>query len=339
MADGGEGTVEAFLASTPGAVPRSVVVEGPDGRPVSARWALLPPGAAAHDPSAEPGATAVLEIAQTSGLGLMDGRRPLEAHTRGLGQALAAALDAGASRVLVGLGGSATSDGGAGALQWLGARLLTSHGRAVAPGNAGLGGLDRVDLTGLRPLPPGGVTMLTDVRGPLLGERGAARVFAPQKGASPAQVETIERNLARFVGCAAESRPDAVALAASPGAGAAGGTGFGLGLWGAGVRPGAEEVGARLGLTEAVADADLVITGEGRFDAQTAEGKVAAHVASVARGSGVPVALVAGIVAVEPDGFDAYAELASLAGSAAASSADAARWARRAGRLLAVRRG
>ncbi|WP_285114571.1 glycerate kinase [Leifsonia sp. fls2-241-R2A-40a] len=331
MADGGEGTVDAFLAAVPGAIQRTVVVDGPDNRPVTARWALLPAA------EATPGGTAVIEVAQTSGLGLLDPLRPLHAHTRGLGQAIAAALDGGVSRVLVGLGGSATTDGGAGALVALGARLTTRTGADIADGNTGLGTVAAVDLSGLRPAPEGGVVLLTDVRSPLLGERGAARVFGPQKGASPGDVEVMEVYLENLVRRTAEHFPSATALSERPGAGAAGGTGFGLSLWGATIRVGADEIAAQLKLPEAVRAADLVITGEGRYDEQTGEGKVAARVASLAREADVPVALVAGLVAIEPQGFADRVELTSLAGSAAASLADAANWARRAGGVLAAR--
>ncbi|WP_431246265.1 glycerate kinase [Leifsonia xyli] len=332
MADGGEGTVDAFLASAPGAAGRSTAVEGPDGRPVSARWALLPPT------GSDGGPTAVLEIAQTSGLGLMHPLRPLDGHTRGLGRLIVAALDAGATRILIGLGGSATSDGGSGALQEIGARLTDERGGPIPPGNAGLASLAHVDLTALRRTPEDGVTLLTDVRSPLLGERGAARMFGPQKGASPAEVETLERNLTRFVRCVATRRPDADAVSVRPGAGAAGGTGFGLALWGADFRAGAQEVAARLGLPAAIREADLVITGEGRFDEQTREGKVAAEVASLASAAGTPVLLVAGSIAADPAGFADQVELSSLAGSVEASVADTVRWARRAGEVLAARR-
>ena len=164
-------------------------------------------------------------------------------------------------------------------------------------------------------------------------------MFGPQKGATPSQVEGLEANLAHFLRQVTRMRPDAVDLAESEGAGAAGGTGFGLLLWGAEVRPGADEVGRLLGLPEAVRDADLVITGEGRFDEQTREGKVVSHVAALASSAGTPVSLVAGVVETAPDAFTDVAELRTLAGSAEASYADVVRWARRAGELLASRWG
>ncbi|ANF33422.1 glycerate kinase [Leifsonia xyli] len=330
LADGGEGTVDAFLAGAPSSEPRTATVEGPDGSAVRARWAFLP--------EAE-GGTAVVEVAETSGLGLLDPLIPLEAHTRGLGQLIAAAVRAGSTRVVVGLGGSATSDGGSGALAALGARFLDADGRPVPPGNVGLGVIARVVLDGLPPAPPRGVTLMTDVRSPLLGPRGAARIFGPQKGATPAQVNTLEANLARFVDQVAAVRPGAVGLAQREGAGAAGGTGFGLLLWGAEIRPGADEIGRLLGLPQAVRAADLVITGEGRFDEQTHEGKVVSHVAALARAAGKPASLVAGVLGIAPDGFADVAELSALAHSAQASRADAVRWARQAGELLASRWG
>jgi len=283
------------------------------------------------------GETAVIEVAQTSGLNLLDPLRPLEAHTRGLGQAIAQALREGVSRILVGLGGSASSDGGAGALAALGARFTTGDGTTTRDGNAGLSWIEAADLRGLPPLPEGGVVLLTDVRSPLLGERGAARVFGPQKGASLAEVETMEENLANFTRRIAEHRPEAASISAAPGAGAAGGTGFGLALWGATTTSGADEIAVQVELPDAVRGADLVITGEGRYDAQTGEGKVAAHVASLARDAGVPVALIAGLIAIEPVGFADRVELTSLAGSAEESVADTAKWARRAGEVLATR--
>ncbi|WP_426518995.1 glycerate kinase [Diaminobutyricibacter sp. McL0618] len=330
MADGGEGTVDAF-ADVDGAIVVTTTVEGPDGLLVDARWVRLPASADAPD------GTAVVEIAGTSGLGLLDPLLPLDAHTRGLGQAIGAALDSGVSRILVGLGGSASTDGGAGALQALGARLLSDDGTDVPGGGRGLGALATVDLSLLRRLPPRGVVVLTDVRNPLLGARGAAGVFAPQKGATAADVVVIEANLRRFRDCAAADDATASALSEEPGAGAAGGTGFGLMLWGASVRSGATEIAERVGLPAALADADIVITGEGRFDAQTSEGKVASHVVGLARAAGVPVLLVAGSIAAHPGMFADHAELAGLAGSATESFEHPEQWASRAGAELAAR--
>jgi glycerate kinase len=318
LADGGEGTLDAFESAVPGAVRHELIVPGPDGQPVPASWLLLP------------GAVAVVELAVASGLGLLRAPQPHDAHTRGLGRVVAAALDAGARRVLVGLGGSASTDGGAGMLTELGARLLDSLGEPVADGAHGLAAASRIDLTGLRALPVDGVVGLTDVRSPLLGPRGAAPVFAPQKGAGPDDVLALEASLASFASLV-DVDPGA------PGAGAAGGTGFGLLLWGASLRSGAAAVAEAVDAAGFLASADVVVTGEGRYDAQTAEGKVVSWVCAEAARAGVRTALVAGVVATSTGELDEVVELAELAGGSAASSAEPERWLREAGRELARR--
>ena len=318
LADGGEGTLDAFESAVPGAVRHELSVPGPDGRPVTASWLLLP------------GAVAVVELAAASGLGLLTRPQPYDAHTRGLGRLVAAALDAGARRVLVALGGSASTDGGAGMLTELGARLLDSLGEPVVDGAHGLAAASRLDLSGLRALPVDGVVGLTDVRSPLLGPRGSAAVFGPQKGAGPDDVLALEAALASFASLV-DVDP------ATPGAGAAGGTGFGLLLWGAVLESGAEAVAEAVDARSFVETADVVVTGEGRYDAQTAEGKVVAWVCSEAARAGVRTALVAGSVATETGSFDTVVELAGLAGGAAESSARPEPWLREAGRELARR--
>jgi glycerate kinase len=310
---------------------RVSAVDGPDGRRVNAHWVRLPP-----TPDA-PNGTAVVEVASTSGLSMMRSLRPFDAHTVGLGQLIEAALAEGVTRVLVGLGGSASSDGGAGALHALGARLLDDDGREIAPGNRGLADLARADFSALRPAPEHGVVILTDVRNPLLGDRGAVRIFAPQKGAEEADLAVMERNLRRFRDVVARIRPDAGQLSETPGAGAAGGAGFGMMLWGAATASGATATAEQLGLPEAIRAADLVITGEGRFDSQTAEGKVVSYVTSVAASTGTPVALVAGLIDAPVDGFADAVELAALAGSREASMAETAKYARLAGARLGTR--
>ncbi|MCM3657337.1 glycerate kinase [Agromyces mediolanus] len=319
MADGGEGTLDAFAAAVPGAERRAVVVAGPAGGEHAAEWLLLPDG------------TAVVELAATSGLTLLDRPRPLEACTRGFGQAIGAALDAGAERLLLALGGSGSTDGGTGALAALGARFLRADGEPIAPGGGGLAELDRVELGGLRSLPPGGATILGDVTNPLLGAEGAAAVFGPQKGAEPAQIDRLERGLARL----AERIPGGAALAAATGAGAAGGTGFGLLVWGARMSGGAAAVAEAIGLDAALGGARIVITGEGRYDRQSAAGKVPSEVAARAAVAGVPVALVAGRIDAETSAFRATASLSSLAGSGARAMADPLAWLRAAGVELA----
>ena len=226
MADGGEGTLDAFEVAVPGATRMPVTVTGPDDRPVDTHWLLLPPT------DATPGATGVIELACTSGLTLLDPLRPLEAHTIGFGQAIAAALDHGVTRLLLAIGGSSSTDGGAGALSALGARFLDAKGQEVRPGGGDLTRVTSADLSALRPVPAGGALVLSDVTNPLLGVLGAPSVFGPQKGADASDLEILERALAAL----------AVVLPAdadTAGAGAAGGTGFGLLAWGAQMAPGA----------------------------------------------------------------------------------------------------
>jgi glycerate kinase len=196
--------------------------------------------------------------------------------------------------------------------------------------------LDRVDLTGLRPLPPGGAVILGDVTNPLLGPLGAAAVFGPQKGADAATIDVLEANLARL----ADLMPEALQpFAAAPGAGAAGGTGYGLLAWGASMGGGAALVAEAVGLREALQGADLVITGEGRFDGQSEAGKAPTVVAALGRDAGVPTALVAGAITAEPRGFAASVALADLAGGGAAAMAEPLRWLEEAGAELARARG
>lgn len=331
MADGGEGTLDAFAAAVPGARRMPVEVTGPEGATVAASWLLLPGGHGGTD-----GSVGVVELASTSGIELLgERRRGLDADTSGFGQAIVAALDAGVDRLVLGIGSSSSTDGGIGMLRALGARVTDAAGHEVAPGVRGLGRIATVDLSSLRPLPTGGVTVLSDVSNPLLGERGAAAVFGPQKGLDPLGVAEAEAGLARW----SASVPDGASLAQAPGAGAAGGTGFGLLAWGARLTPGAREVAELIGLAEAVAEAELVVTGEGSFDGQSAAGKVPAFVAELAARAGVPAALVTGRIAADADtaAFAASVSLSERAGSPAASLAEPARWLQEAGALLARR--
>ncbi|MGI9822721.1 glycerate kinase [Agromyces sp. Marseille-Q5079] len=324
MADGGEGTLDAFLAAVPGAVRMPVEVQGPDSRPARSSWVLLPDG------------TGIVELAATSGITMLDPLQPLDAHTVGFGEAIAAALDHGVERLLLGLGGSATSDGGAGALAALGARFADAEGDPVPHGNRGLALLARAHLGGLRPLPPGGAVVLGDVTNPLLGLTGAAAVFGPQKGADAATVDRLEANLAHL---AAIVDTETGVDAGAPGTGAAGGTGFAMLAWGAELGGGAELIARTIGLPEAVGGADLVITGEGRYDGQSEAGKAPTEVARLAERSGVGVALVAGAITAEPVRFAASVSLTDLAGGGAAAMADGVRWLEEAGAVLARRFG
>ncbi|MFF2272309.1 glycerate kinase [Agromyces sp. NPDC058136] len=330
MADGGEGTIDAFAAAVPGARRMPITVSGPVGRPVEACWLHLP--AAARAPGAT--GTAVVELAATSGITLLDPLAPLDAHTRGFGEAIAAALDHGVDRVLLALGGSASTDGGAGALTALGAELVGADGGPIPLGGGGLARLSDVRRGGLRPLPAGGAQLLVDVTNPLLGSNGAAAVFGPQKGAGADEVDALEAGLARL----AAVLPAGLVDPETPGAGAAGGTGFGLLAWGAVIAPGARTVAETIGLPAALDGAALVITGEGRFDGQSAAGKAPSEVVRLARAAGVPSALVAGAIDADPAavGFGASASLSEIAGGGAAAMAEPLRWLKRAGAELAT---
>ena len=310
MADGGEGTLDAVAAAVPGAVRVPVTVPGPAGEPVDAHWLRLPGTATAPD------GVGVVELAQTSGIELLRGElRPWTASTSGFGRAVAAALAAGVSQLVLAIGSSASTDGGVGLLHQLGARFTDAAGGPIAEGAAGLAHLARVDLGALSPLPPAGVRVLTDVTNPLLGAHGAAAVFGPQKGLDAAGVARADAGLARLAALLPAVDPTA------PGAGAAGGTGWALLVWGAELVAGAPAVAALTGLAEAAASAHLVVTGEGSFDAQSAAGKVPAFVAGLAPGR---TALVAGRLAPEADlsAFVRAVSLTELVGSAEAAMAD-----------------
>ncbi|WP_405374076.1 MULTISPECIES: glycerate kinase [unclassified Microbacterium] len=325
MADGGEGTLAAFAAAVPGAAPHGIRVRGPRGAEVDAQWLLLP------------GGTGVVELASTSGIELLgDDRLPWDADTTGFGEAIAAALDAGVHRLVLGIGSSASTDGGLGMLRALGGHFRDADGTDTCRGARGLAAVAAADLSGLRPLPPGGVLVLSDVTNPLTGPQGAAAVFGPQKGLTGADIAAVDAALHRWAALAPSSSPGGPVDSALPGAGAAGGTGFALALWGASLRPGAGEVAELIGLREAVAAASVVVTGEGSFDGQSAAGKVPAFVQGVAREAGVPSVLVAGRIAPDADasGFADAVSLTDLAGSAAASMAAPAQWLREAGRRL-----
>lgn len=274
MADGGDGTVAAAVAAGFSRV--DVPARGPTGQRITASFALS-------------GTTAVVELAEASGLHrLPDGvPAPLTASSAGTGDVLAAAVRSGARRVVLGLGGSACTDGGAGMMTALGARLLDRAGADLPPGGAALRDLARLDVSGLDPALAGvTVVLASDVDNPLLGPAGAAAVYGPQKGARPAAVRILEDGLRRWAEVVGGDP-------AAPGAGAAGGVGFAaLTLLGASMRPGVEVLAELLGFDEAVRGARLVVTGEGRLDAQTLRGKAPAGVA--ARAAGAPVVAVAG---------------------------------------------
>ncbi|MCP2264437.1 glycerate kinase [Promicromonospora thailandica] len=288
MADGGEGTLTALLAVWGGA-PRTVTTVDAIGRPTTARWALSPDGR-----------TAVVELAEASGLpGVSDvPLQPLHASTRGTGDVARAALDAGVAEILLCLGGSASTDGGSGILSGLGARLLDADGREVPDGGEGLASVASLDLAGLHPRAREVRWRLAvDVTNPLVGEHGAAHVFGPQKGARDGVAEYLDDALRHWAQVL--ERETGHAVAEIPGAGAAGGVPAGLvAVLGAETTPGAVLVAETIGLPAALADADLVITGEGSFDSQSVNGKVADGVARLAAASPTrpPVVVVAGQV-------------------------------------------
>ncbi|MFY0991765.1 glycerate kinase [Halomonas sp. C05BenzN] len=287
LADGGEGSLDALIAAT-GAERRSAEVHDALGRPTRAAWGWHPVTR-----------TAYVELAEASGLQQLtpNERTALHSTTFGVGELLLAALDAGAERLLLTLGGSATNDGGAGMLAALGARLLDARGLPLPPGGAALADLEWLDLSGLDPRLGGlAVDTAVDVDNPLLGDRGASAVFGPQKGATPADVERLDTALARFADLAAEALgEDHRDLA---GAGAAGGMGFAARAFlGAELRPGIELVMAQAGFDALLEEADLVITGEGQLDGQSLAGKTPVGVSRAARRKRVPVVVFAGRLA------------------------------------------
>ena len=323
MADGGEGTVEAFEAAIAGATRMRVTVDGPAGAPVRTTWLLLPP-----TPEA-PSGTGVIDLASTSGIELLDELRPFDADTSGFGQAIAAALDHGVSRLVLGVGSSASTDGGTGMLAALGARFLDGNGEPAASGARGLVDIRSADLKALRAAPE--TLVLTDVTNPLVGPRGAAAVFGPQKGLTESSdIEAVDAaldELARLL----ELDPQ------RPGSGAAGGVGGALVAWGAVLAPGAHEVARLLDLETTIAGSDVVVTGEGSYDGQSGDGKVPSFVAGLTAEAGARAALAAGRITADADTglFAAASSLTELAGSADEALSEPARHLRAAGSALA----
>jgi glycerate 2-kinase len=322
QADGGEGTLDAVAQASPGAQWRTARVAGPTGKLHDARWLLLP------------GHHAVIELAECCGITLLprsasgDGKRaPLTASSRGVGDAIAAALDAGARRITLTLGGSASTDGGLGALSALGLRVLDSSGETLPDGGGALSRVSALDTAALRTAPPDGMTLLTDTTAVLTGPTGAATIFGPQKGATAEQVATLDAGLAR---AAAIAGGDEHLL---PGAGAAGGTAWCFArYWGARIQSGADTIAVLTGLDSALEGADLVITGEGRFDATSRAGKVVGGVLERACVAGVAVAIVAGqadggaVQDAEAHGLGRVLTLTELAGSPDSAVNEPERW-------------
>lgn len=290
VADGGDGTVDAAVAA--GFERREVRVAGPLGDELTAAFALR-------------GDTAVVEMAEASGLQRLPAGvfAPLTSSTYGSGELLRAALDAGARTIVFGVGGSATTDGGAGMLSALGARFVDAEGEPVAPGGAALSDVATADLSGLDPrLSSVDFVLASDVDNPLTGPKGAPAVYGPQKGASPDDVEILDAALGHFAAVVEKSiGSSATEYAAAPGAGAAGGIGYGALVLGARFRPGIEVMLDVLGFAPALERATLVITGEGSLDEQTLHGKAPAGVAAAARAAGKEVVAVCGRLALRPE--------------------------------------
>ena len=295
MADGGEGTVDAWAAAK-NAKRITVTVSDPLGRPVDATFA--------YD---ELSKTAVLEMAAASGLPLLrhDERNPLVTSTYGTGELIRAALDLGSRHIILGIGGSATNDGGAGMAAALGARLLDKHGRSLPLGGAALSRLASIDMTNFDSrIKKVKFEVACDVTNPLCGENGASAVYGPQKGASKADVKKLDaalENFGKVVLGTLSQKNDFSPLA--PGAGAAGGLGFGLSAFcGARLKRGVEIIAKSVGLRDKIKGCNLVITGEGRLDSQTVNGKTPAGVAAAAKKEGVDCIAICGCVG---DGYEA----------------------------------
>lgn len=299
VADGGEGTLDAAVGS--GFTRRSALVSGPTGQPLRAEFAVR-------------GREAVIEMAAASGLAVLpaaggSGGRPDSASARGAtslgtGELIRAALDAGCRQIILGVGGSANTDGGAGVLQGLGALLLDAEGNELPPGGAALARLDRIDFSGFDSrLDEARFVLASDVDNPLLGAEGAPAIFGPQKGATPEDVAILDAAVSHFVNVlAAEIGPRALKAADAPGAGAAGGVGYAaIAVLAATRRPGIDVVLEFTGLADRLAGADLVITGEGSLDEQSLLGKTPMGVARAAARAGVPVVAVCGRTTLTPE--------------------------------------
>jgi glycerate kinase len=320
MADGGPGTVEAVVTAAENGQLMTAAAHDALGRPLEAGWGIIDDE------------TAVIEMAAASGLTLLreEERDPRIASTFGTGELVRAALDAGCRRIIVGIGGSATNDGGAGMAQALGCRLLDDAGRDLPPGGAALAGLGRIDMSGLDArLGQCQVLAASDVFNPLCGPEGASLIYGPQKGATPEVARELDAALRHYAQVV--ERDLGVHVLDLAGAGAAGGLGSGLvAFLGAELVPGAQLVAEAVGLTQRLKGADLVLTGEGRLDAQTGFGKAPLEVAKLARGRGLPVIAIAGSLAEDSgpglgEAFDAVVAITPRAMSLGEAMAQAAK--------------
>lgn len=310
VADGGEGTVDAMISATDGSK-ITTQVTGPMGERVNASWGM------SGDNN-----TAFIEMAEASGLSLvpLEQRNPLITTSRGTGELILHALDHGARNIIIGIGGSATNDGGAGMVQALGAKLTDAAGNAIGNGGGSLVALNTIDISGLDPrLKECTIRVACDVTNPLVGEKGASRIFGPQKGATETMIVELDRNLGHFADVIKKSlRVDVKNV---PGAGAAGGMGAALmAFLNAELRSGIEIVTEALNLEEHIHDCTLVVTGEGRIDSQSIHGKVPVGVANVAMKYHKPVIGIAGsltpdVGVVHQYGIDAVFSVLTSIGS------------------------
>lgn len=319
LADGGEGTLEA-ISFIRGGTFIDKTVTAPDSRSAKAHWLLLDDG------------TALVELASASGLPLMQKLAPLTAHTLGFGELLKdAAQHPQTKRIIATVGGSASTDGGAGALSALGFGFYGQDNQRIELGGSALADIRRIDASQVVSLPSGGLVVLTDVTNPLLGQKGAAQVFAPQKGASPHDVEVLENALRNF----AEVTKGDVGAA---GSGAAGGTAFGLAtLWGAQIQSGSEYLCNELGLSEKIAGADLLITGEGSLDSQSWDGKVIGALTQLGKTHGCKVWAIVGVDASTEGNevLEHVISLTTLAGDKDAAMKNVRHWLQIAGQKAA----
>jgi glycerate 2-kinase len=290
LADGGDGTLDTILDGL-GGQRITVTVKNPLGEPAEATYGLL-----------NDGSTAVIELARASGVEMIprSARNPMITTSWGTGELIRAAAERGVQRIFIGMGGSATVEGGAGCLQALGVRLLDAAGHDIPTGGTGLAQLAHIDPTPARQLlNQTQIVLLSDVTNPLVGKFGAARIFGPQKGADPAMVELLDANLSRFAEVMKRDLgKDVVDLA---GSGAAGGFGAGMvGCLGAELSPGGATIIKLLGYDKQLAQVDLIVTGEGKLDAQTVGGKAVQSIAEAARQFNVPVVALAGMLDADP---------------------------------------
>lgn len=312
LADGGEGTVDVLLQGLSGNKYQTEVM-GPLGDKVMAEWAMLEPS------SSNPKRTALIEIAAASGLDLVapEKRNPMLATSFGTGQLMLEAIEQGAEAIILGLGGSATNDGGAGIVQALGGKLLDDQGKDIALGGFALSQLARIDLSGLdERLRNIDLAVACDVANPLCGESGASHIFGPQKGASSEQVQALDSALHHFATLAMQQHPSIAKCDTleRSGYGAAGGTPMGLSLlFSMQLKPGIEMVLDTLNADEVLKGASLVITGEGQMDNQTLQGKTPYGIALRAQKQGIPTIGIAGSLGTEVN--ELYSAMASLFGT------------------------